>query len=73
MGCAARMCEFRAGSPSPGGLRQPRGWMVPGTRAPLRNAASMSARFGDYALRVAVKDAATNARMVEILKSVCRS
>jgi histidinol-phosphate/aromatic aminotransferase/cobyric acid decarboxylase-like protein len=36
----------------------------------LRNAAGMSARFGDHALRVAVKDAATNRRMLKILRSV---
>jgi histidinol-phosphate/aromatic aminotransferase/cobyric acid decarboxylase-like protein len=36
----------------------------------LRNAAAMSQHLGDRCLRIAVKDAATNRRMVEILQSV---
>jgi histidinol-phosphate/aromatic aminotransferase/cobyric acid decarboxylase-like protein len=42
----------------------------------IRDAAQMSGRVGDRALRIAVKDQATNTRMVEILTEVlstCRS
>ena len=35
----------------------------------LRNAAGMGTRLGDRALRVAVKDADTNRRLLEILTS----
>jgi histidinol-phosphate/aromatic aminotransferase/cobyric acid decarboxylase-like protein len=38
----------------------------------LRDAASMSVRLGRHALRIAVKDAATNCRIVEILTRVLR-
>ncbi|HEY4301672.1 MAG TPA: histidinol-phosphate transaminase [Candidatus Didemnitutus sp.] len=36
----------------------------------LRNASTMGARLGSHAVRLAVKDAATNRRMVEILREV---
>ncbi len=39
----------------------------------LRDAARMGARLGDFALRVAVKDAATNARMFEVLAESVRA
>jgi histidinol-phosphate/aromatic aminotransferase/cobyric acid decarboxylase-like protein/GNAT superfamily N-acetyltransferase len=39
----------------------------------LRDLRAMGRRFGDHALRIAVKDAATNQRMVEMLTRVNRS
>ena len=37
----------------------------------VRNAAAMGARLGTRAIRIAVKDAATNARMITILRETC--
>jgi histidinol-phosphate/aromatic aminotransferase/cobyric acid decarboxylase-like protein len=39
----------------------------------LRDAAAMGSRLGDRAVRVAVKDAATNRRMVGILANIAGS
>jgi histidinol-phosphate/aromatic aminotransferase/cobyric acid decarboxylase-like protein len=39
----------------------------------LRNAATMGTVLGDRAIRIAVKDAATNRRMIEILREVARA
>lgn len=39
----------------------------------LRNAAAMSGHLGDRCVRIAVKDAATNRRMLEIVASVLRA
>jgi histidinol-phosphate/aromatic aminotransferase/cobyric acid decarboxylase-like protein len=36
----------------------------------LRDASRMGARLGEHALRIAVKDAETNARMLDILRSI---
>lgn len=36
----------------------------------LRNAATMGKRLGDHAIRIAVKDAETNRRMIQVLKTV---
>jgi histidinol-phosphate/aromatic aminotransferase/cobyric acid decarboxylase-like protein len=37
----------------------------------LRDAGAMGRRLGQYAVRIAVKDAATNARMADIIQQVC--
>jgi len=37
----------------------------------VRNAAAMGARLGTRAIRIAVKDGATNARMITILRETC--
>jgi histidinol-phosphate/aromatic aminotransferase/cobyric acid decarboxylase-like protein len=37
----------------------------------LRNAANMGTALGDRAIRIAVKDAETNRRMVQILSEEC--
>jgi hypothetical protein len=39
----------------------------------LRNAAAMSLQLGDRCVRIAVKDAMTNARMTEILRQAIDS
>ena len=39
----------------------------------LRNTATMGTVLGDRAIRIAVKDAATNRRMIEILREVARA
>ena len=38
----------------------------------LRDAALMGAQLGPHAIRLAVKDATTNARMLEIIREACR-